>query len=135
MDEKICLNCESPLTNRSKKFCSTKCQIDYQNNKLIDSWLEGRHDGRRGKTSTARWIKTFLINLFGNKCMECGWGETNEHTNNIPIELEHIDGDFTNNDITNLELLCPNCHSLTKTYKGANKGNGRTKKKLQIVLK
>ena len=25
----------------------------------------------------------------------------------------------------NLDLICPNCHSLTATYKGANKGNGR----------
>ncbi len=29
----------------------------------------------------------------------------------------------------NLTLLCPNCHSLTKTYKGANKGGGRTYRK------
>ena len=25
----------------------------------------------------------------------------------------------------NLTLLCPNCHSLTPTYRGANKGNGK----------
>ena len=34
-------------------------------------------------------------------------------------------GNFENNSETNLTLLCPNCHSLTPTYKGANKGNGR----------
>ena len=36
-----------------------------------------------------------------------------------------VDGNYTNNKEENLTLLCPNCHSLTKTYKGANKGNGR----------
>lgn len=42
----------------------------------------------------------------------------------MPLEVEHIDGDSTNNKEYNLTLLCPNCHSLTKTYRGLNKGNG-----------
>ena len=29
----------------------------------------------------------------------------------------------------NLELLCPNCHSLTATYKAANMGSGRKDRK------
>ena len=58
------------------------------------------------------------------KCEKCKWAERNEYTGNIPIELEHIDGNFKNNNIDSLRLLCPNCHSLTSTYKGANK-NGR----------
>lgn len=95
----------------------------------VNLWLEGKHSGMRGKTGTAKWIKWYLINQFGEKCMECGWCEINKHTNNIPIELEHIDGDFTNNKIENLKLLCPNCHSLTSTYKGANKNEGRPRSK------
>lgn len=38
----------------------------------------------------------------------------------IPLEVHHMDGDKTNNDISNLQLLCPNCHALTDTYKGKN---------------
>ena len=38
----------------------------------------------------------------------------------IPLEVHHKDGDKTNNDIENLQLLCPNCHALTDTYKGKN---------------
>ena len=57
--------------------------------------------------------------------MECGWGEKNKFSNTVPIELEHIDGNSENNQLDNLKLLCPNCHSLTPTYKGLNKGNGR----------
>lgn len=41
------------------------------------------------------------------------------------MDLEHIDGNYSNNDISNLCLLCPNCHSQTNTFKGRNKGNGR----------
>ena len=43
----------------------------------------------------------------------------------IPLEVHHIDGDKTNNKLENLQLLCPNCHSLTETYRGANRGNSR----------
>jgi predicted HNH restriction endonuclease len=41
------------------------------------------------------------------------------------LELEHKDGNGENNDLKNICLLCPNCHSQTATYKNKNKGNGR----------
>ena len=42
--------------------------------------------------------------------------------NNVPIPLEvhHKDGNKNNNHIDNLQLLCPNCHALTDTYRGKN---------------
>jgi hypothetical protein len=91
----------------------------------VKLWLEGKHNGMRGKTQTSNWIKWFLIKERGNKCELCGWNEVNPYTNNVPIELEHKDGNFTNNHIDNLCLICPNCHSLTPTYRYLNKGKGR----------
>jgi hypothetical protein len=38
----------------------------------------------------------------------------------IPLELHHKDGDKMNNDLDNLEIVCPNCHTFTETYKGKN---------------
>jgi hypothetical protein len=64
--------------------------------------------------------RLYKANLKKNQCEICGISEWN----NLPIEchLDHIDGCNTNNTIENLRLLCPNCHSLTPTYCGKNKG-------------
>lgn len=54
------------------------------------------------------------------KCVNCGCnGEW--QGGKIALEIDHIDGDNTNNEITNLRYLCPNCHALTSTYRGRNK--------------
>ena len=92
-------------------------------------WKKGELDGSRGKTATAHWLRDYLLEKYDYKCSSCGWGETNTFTGKIPLELEHIDGDFTNNKEENLTIVCPNCHSLTATYKGANKKQGRPRSK------
>ena len=56
-------------------------------------------------------------------CNHCGLNEWRGRP--LTLELEHIDGDNTNNDRSNLECLCPNCHSLTDTWRGRNKKTKR----------
>jgi hypothetical protein len=52
------------------------------------------------------------------KCNHCGIFEWNNKQ--LTLELEHIDGNTQNNERTNLECICPNCHSQTSTWRGRN---------------
>lgn len=50
-----------------------------------------------------------------NKCEECGLGpEWNGKP--LSMQLDHIDGNHTNNELENLRILCPNCHTQTPTH-------------------
>ena len=120
----MCLNCELPIINK-RKYCSNKCQKEFEYKKYIENWQNGLETGMRGDYQISMYIKTYLFKKFDNKCARCGWNKINPYTNNIPLEIEHIDGNYKNNDESNLTLLCPNCHSLTSTYKGANLEKGR----------
>ena len=68
-------------------------------------------------------IKRFLIKTKRKKekCEKCGWCEVRKCDGKIPIHLHHKNGNSSDNRISNLEILCPNCHSLTPNYAGKNK--------------
>ena len=127
-NERFCASCHSLLTLRHKiKFCSNKCQGNYQQVKWIDQWKKGLLQGNRGITtrSVSAHIRTYLIKKFNNKCSQCGWSKKHPITGVVPLEIEHVDGNSENNVESNLKLLCPNCHALTPFYKNLNRGNGR----------
>ena len=123
-----CINCNKE-TKRKNKYCSNICQKEFQYKEYIENWKNNNVSGLRGEYQISMHIKTYLFKKFNNKCAKCGWGETNQYTKKIPLEVEHVDGNYKNNNENNLILLCPNCHSLTSTYKGANLNNGRKSRK------
>ena len=113
-----CLNCDSELptrfkTKRPRKFCgNNKCQHDYARKVAIEKGLAGI-----GST------KRHLIETRGYKCECC---ENSQWMNKpIPLDLDHCNGDFNDNSLSNVRLLCPNCHAQTPTYKIKNRGKGR----------
>lgn len=61
-------------------------------------------------------------NLIPYRCEKCGCDGTWQD-GVISLEVDHIDGDNSNNTLSNLRYLCPNCHALTATYRGKNKAN------------
>ena len=53
------------------------------------------------------------------KCKICNLSKWMEKK--IPLEIDHINGIHTDNTISNIRFICPNCHAQTDTYKGKNK--------------
>jgi hypothetical protein len=54
-------------------------------------------------------------------CEKCSWAEKTV-AGYLPLELHHVNGDRHDNRIENLKILCPNCHSLTDSHRGRNRG-------------
>jgi Zn finger protein HypA/HybF involved in hydrogenase expression len=122
-----CLYCLKKLEYSETKYCSVRCMQDFLYSKKIEKWKVDNSTGTMSDGTILRgFVKRYIWEKYDKKCSRCGWNETNEFTGKIPLEIEHIDGNHLNNNEDNLILLCPNCHSLTSTYKGANRGRGRT---------
>lgn len=88
--------------------------INWEEN--IDGILKGEIIVNNCNSPLRRWIlkKEYLE----YKCNSCGIKEW--QNKEITLDLDHIDGDRSNNKLKNLRFLCPNCHSQTKTYRGKN---------------
>lgn len=62
--------------------------------------------------------RLFQDHLKEKKCERCG--RTEWQGFDIPLEIHHKNGDNHDNRIENLEILYPNCHALTDSYRGRN---------------
>ena len=68
--------------------------------------------------------KRLLLEGLKERRCECS-GLTEWQGLSIPLELHHINGDNRDHRMENLQMLCPNCHALTETYRGRNKSAHR----------
>jgi hypothetical protein len=121
-----CLNCghENIWSHqKTNKYCDNKCQQDFQYKQYITEWKQGLTDGRKGKLQTSGYIHRYVLEKQEYKCAVCYITDYNDLP--ITLELDHINGNGTDNIEDNLRCLCPNCHSQTSTYRAKNKGNGR----------
>lgn len=78
-----------------------------------------------GRGTNRRHLKRRLINagLKEERCEKCGLVDWNEKP--IALQLHHVNGDGDDNRLTNLQLLCPNCHAQTPNWGGRNRGRRR----------
>jgi endogenous inhibitor of DNA gyrase (YacG/DUF329 family) len=127
-----CPNCSKEVHRSYYKYCTNQCQADFRYKKHIQQWLAGEVTGLQGHGVVSRHVKRYLREKHGNKCCICSWSQVNIITGQVPLVADHIDGNWRNNNEGNLRLICPNCDSLTATYAGLNRGNGR---KQRVVSK
>lgn len=116
---RICCVCTKKL-NKGTRYCSRVCQQLFNREMRLRSWLNE-------DIYSKYVVRDFLSSKQKGCCNRCKLSIWNEVP--IPLELEHKDGNSDNNKRENLELLCPNCHAQTPTYKSKNKGNGRWKRR------
>ncbi|MGH3783554.1 MAG: HNH endonuclease [Pseudonocardiaceae bacterium] len=65
--------------------------------------------------NTARLRERLIkIGLKERRCEECGLQRW--RGKDLPLALDHINGDHTDHRLANLRILCPNCHALTDTW-------------------
>ena len=114
----FCLGCGDQIMTRERaKYCSIQCQ------QIYEKLLKKSETITRSQDANCRQLKKVVIDDRGRKCETCGRSSWNEE--DIPLDMDHIDGNHKNNSLDNLRLLCPNCHAQTPTYKARNTGNGR----------
>ena len=138
--------------NQSKAFISKqlKCKQETLNSYLAKMGIEysgnqshkGQQIQRTYKTAieyieSGSIVKSYLLKqklvrdgLKEDKCELCG---VSEWLNvKLPLELHHKDGDHFNNDLDNLQILCPNCHSIQEGNAGANTGRYTQERQIQF---
>lgn len=118
---KHCLNCRNHV-RLYRRYCSLRCMHAHLYTAKAEAFFE--QGGVHGEVS-AQFLARILREYYGECCLWCGKSQRHPKTGRIPIEVEHIDGDWQNNRLTNLTLLCPNCQSLTPTFRALNRGRGR----------
>lgn len=128
---KVCLNCGKELIGDKKrnKYCCQQCQLDYQYKQYIERWKNGQELGNKGKYEISSHIRKYLFEKHNNSCQICGWNKINPKSGKVPLQIHHIDGNCLNNKEENLQLLCPNCHSLTDTFGNLNDSSSRIYRK------
>lgn len=107
--------------NRNKKYIECAINTHIKTRKPLSELLK--------KHSTYQGYK-LLLRLYEEgikipKCECCGITEWNGKP--LSFQLHHEDGDITNNELENLKVICPNCHSQTENYAGKSSRKSRKK--------
>jgi hypothetical protein len=105
----ICANCKKDFERAESKtksashgfhFCTRKCKEMAQS---LSGSIEEIRPGHYGTGNNKGEIEKFFL----SKVHEgCGCGEKQTYL----LQVHHIDGNNSNNDWTNFELVCGNCH-------------------------
>lgn len=110
---KICTNKISPKQN----YCSNACQLEDRFNTVTLPLIEA------GMVWVPNTLKRYLRKCGATSCAICTLSQWMGQE--LTLQIDHIDGDATNNFPSNLRMICPNCHSQTPTWTGRNRGFGR----------
>lgn len=129
-----CTLCGEMLPTRrqgARKDVHKVCLYAEKRNEFLVKWVAGEltptqvASGTKHSRRLTAIARRILLDRCNGKCEKCGWSEINPFTGRVPLETDHINGNPYDDRYGNFRVLCPNCHALTATHKGANRGFGR----------
>lgn len=86
------------LSKFNKKTCSRGCANKHR------VGIKYKINRPKDKVISQRFLKIRLLKTRGASCGKCGYDKQEI------LQIHHKDKNKNNNDINNLELICPNCH-------------------------
>lgn len=126
--KQTCRYCTKGLNHKDKTYCNQTCQKEFEYEQYVLDWKTGVKLGYVGKTKQlANAVRKYMLLKNNNTCQECGWNKLHPIDQKPLVEVDHIDGDASNCKKENLRVLCPNCHSMTPTFRARNKKSSRTR--------
>ena len=121
--EGICKKCNTKIRS-SRSYCNNCYSSSVMHDIKIPLWLSGEWSGGTN-AGLSQIIRKYLLKINDYSCSKCGFNKRHPDDEKTILEINHINGDGTDHSPKNLEVLCPNCHALTSSYRGRNYGNGR----------
>lgn len=133
-----CRYCNKEMKTKYNIYCNNACQNSYQREDKLNRWLSGEWNPEYYAIPNV--VRAFLLEEADYKCTSpsCaipgGFAGINPASGKTVLTIDHIDGNADNNAKENLRVLCPNCHSMTSTFGGLNKGNGRSRRYKNVAV-
>ncbi len=113
-----CVFCSEPLDSPGKKYCNSQCCGKQKRKETREKIENNEYDSDDNKI-----LKSHIIEMFDHECSICGIEEWRGEP--VPLVLDHISGNASDNSVSNLRLVCGNCNMQLPTFTSKNKGNGR----------